>query len=85
MEDTYFIGKVRVGYHPDGYRIDTNDSPIGPYTKWEISSDGQWCNPQSTRFEDIPLYGWIKAEKFSWEGIEGPIDITGPILVRGGH
>ena len=82
MEQTYFITQIDVGFHPDGYRIDKNDSPIGPYTKWEVHPNGQWCKPQSVRIEDLPLNGWIKTDKFVWDGIKGPVDITVPILLR---
>ena len=81
MEQVYFIEQIDVGFHPDGYRIDKTASPIGPYTKWEIHSDCQWRNPQTVHFEELPLDGWIKTDKFVWDGVEGPVDITGPRLL----
>ena len=81
MEQTYFIEQIEVGFHPDGYRIDKTASPIGPYTKWEVRSDCQWCNPQAVHIEKLPLNGWIKRDKFVWDDIEGPVDITEPRLL----
>ena len=82
MEQTFHIVQIGVGFHPDGYRIDKISSPIGPYTKWEISSGGQWCNPEPVHIEELPLNGWFKVDKFNWNGVERPIDITAPYLLN---
>jgi hypothetical protein len=70
MKNTFNADEVKIGYHPDGYRIDTTTSAINRYTKWEIHSDGKWSNMIPVCFDSMPDTGWIKANKFDWENIE---------------
>jgi hypothetical protein len=58
---------VLVGFHPDGYRIDTTASPMNRYTKWDILQGNHWCNPRPVCFDSLPRTGWIAADSFEWE------------------
>lgn len=63
MEKTYSASEIRKGFHPEGYRIDKTASPMDFYTKWQISSDGKWINPQPTCFDSMPREGWYKTDQ----------------------
>jgi hypothetical protein len=58
--------EVTVGFHPDGYRIDKNASPMNRYTKWQIIEGKGWCNPTPVCFDSLPQKGWIAKDKFDW-------------------
>ena len=75
---------VTVGFHPNGYRIDKATSPMNKYTEWQIISGRGWCNPKPVCFDSLPQKCWIKVDKFDWDNIEIPIDITEPRLLRSG-
>ena len=68
MDQTFEANEVFVGFHPDGYRIDKTASAINRYTKWEISQNKTWQNPKPVCFDSLPPTGWIKKDKFDWEG-----------------
>lgn len=67
MEQTLGANEINVGYHPDGYRIDKTASPMNRYTKWRISPEGRWSDPEPVCFDSLPEEGWLKAEGFNWE------------------
>lgn len=62
MNEIFSASKIRKGFHPDGYRIDKTASPMDYYTKWEITSDGEWVNPRATCFDSMPQDGWHKED-----------------------
>ncbi|MBN1498070.1 MAG: hypothetical protein JXA07_14960, partial [Spirochaetes bacterium] len=64
MEKTFSASEIRTGYHPDGYRIDKTASPMDYYTKWRISPEGKWENPQPTCFDSMPREGWYRTDSF---------------------
>ncbi len=59
--------QIETGYHPDGYRIDKTASPMNRYTRWRVSADGNWSDPQPVCFDSLPPEGWIEADGFDWE------------------
>ncbi len=77
METLLDAKEVTVGFHPDGYRIDKNASPMNRYTKWTIRPGNQWCDPKSVCFHSLPESGWIAAQRFDWDTVdsEGKADI----------
>jgi len=62
--------EVRVGFHPDGFRIDKTANAINRYTQWKIKSGNLWRSPKPVCFHSLPLSGWIAADKFDWENVE---------------
>ena len=83
MDPVLDVKDVVVGFHTNGYRIDKTTAPINRYTKWEIQGR-RWSNPKPIDFASLPKTGWIKADKFDWDNIEIPVDITEPRLLRSG-
>ena len=65
--DTFQAGKLNIGYHPGGYRIDKTASPINRYTQWDVSDEGKWERPRPVCFDSLPKDGWLKAERFDWD------------------
>lgn len=61
-EKTVKAGEVRIGYHPEGYRIDKTAAPMDYYTKWQITPDGEWTDPRPTCFDSMPPEGWHAEE-----------------------
>lgn len=59
--------EVTVGFHPNGYRIDKNASPMNRYTKWTIDATGEWTDPEPVCFHSMPETGWWKCDHFGWE------------------
>ena len=70
MAQTFNVSEITIGYHPAGYRIDRNASPMNLYTKWEIAADGRWANPQAVCFDSLPQEGWRKMDDI--DSSEGP-------------
>jgi hypothetical protein len=67
MTDKIFDAKdITVGFHPDGYRIDTTASPMNRYTKWDITKGDPWRNPKPVCFDSLPQSGWIAVDKYDW-------------------
>ena len=64
MTQTFTASEIKKGYHPDGYRIDKNASPMDYYTRWEIAPDGKWINPRPSCFDSMPQHGWRKTDSF---------------------
>ena len=64
MDKLLNASDIKKGFHPEGYRIDKTASPIDFYTKWEITSEGQWINPKPSCFHSMPQEGWNKADSF---------------------
>ena len=60
MKQSFKASEIVVGSHPDGYRIDKTASPMDFYTRWEITSDGRWINPEAVCFDSLPQEGWLK-------------------------
>ena len=60
MDNTFNAADIRIGFHPDGYRIDKTGSPMDFYTKWQITPEGEWINPKPTSFDSMPQEGWYK-------------------------
>ena len=84
MEQTFEAKDIDIGYHPavgtttlsvrrgpEGYRIDRTASPMNRYTRWRITPDGRWLDPQPVCFDSMPQDGWLKAEGFNWKTAEG--------------
>ena len=67
MNQTFKATDIKVGFHPEGYRIDKTASPMNRYTKWEISPEHQWHNPKPVCFDSLPPDGWFKKDKFDWD------------------
>ncbi len=67
MADTLRADEVEVGYHPDGYRIDKTASLLNYYTKWTVSAEGRWGNPEPVCFHSLPESGWIVCDRFVWD------------------
>ena len=67
MEQTFNPAEIRVGFHPDGYRIDKTTSAMNRYTKWDIVQANHWCNPKPVCFDSLPQKGWIAKDKFDWD------------------
>ncbi|MBN2039878.1 MAG: hypothetical protein JW864_07555 [Spirochaetes bacterium] len=65
MSNTFKASDILKGFHPEGYRIDKTTTPLNYYTKWEITSDGQWTNPQPVCFDSMPQEGWSKKDSFN--------------------
>jgi len=55
MDQTFNATEIKVGYHPDGYRIDKTASPMNRYTKWQIMRGNNWCNPKAVSFQGGPM------------------------------
>ena len=70
MQQTFEAREVDIGYHPEGYRIDRTASPMNRYTRWRITPDGHWVDPEPVCFDSMPQDGWLKAEGFEWEAAE---------------
>ncbi|MCD6393277.1 MAG: hypothetical protein J7M40_07190 [Planctomycetes bacterium] len=66
MEQTFSPTEIEIGFHQVGYRIDKTASPMNLYTKWQISDDGRWHNPEPVDFGVLPLEGWSRCEGFDW-------------------
>lgn len=66
MEQTFEARGIDIGYHPEGYRIDRMASPMNRYTRWRITPDGHWLDPEAVCFDSMPQEGWLKAEGFNW-------------------
>ncbi|MDH4241407.1 MAG: hypothetical protein OEW48_17755 [Phycisphaerae bacterium] len=66
MEQTFKATEIKVGFHPNGYRIDKTASPVNRYTKWQIQSGNKLRNPQSVCFGSLPQKGWFAKDKFDW-------------------
>jgi hypothetical protein len=71
MAGTFKATDIKAGYHPAGYRIDSNASPMNIYTKWTITADGRWVNPQPVCFDSLPQEGWQKTDRFNWNERSG--------------
>jgi len=69
MEQTFKSSEIKVGFHPDGYRIDKTASPMNLYTKWQISEDGRWHSPKPVDFDALPEDGWFKTKGFDWNRV----------------
>ena len=67
MVETFNAQEIKIGFHPEGYRIDKSASAMNRYTKWDIQSDGQWKNPTPVCFSSLPAEGWCKCEGFEWD------------------
>jgi hypothetical protein len=67
MDQTFDATEIKVGYHPDGYRIDKTASPMNRYTKWQIMGGNHWCNPKAVSFHALPQQGWFEIDKFNWD------------------
>lgn len=67
MEQTLEAKEVRVGFHPDGYRIDRTASAMNRYTKWQAKPGDRWSNPQPVCFDSLPRQGWLAIDKFDWD------------------
>jgi hypothetical protein len=65
---------INIGFHPDGYRIDTIASPMDRYTKWDILSGNHCCNPKAVCFDSLPQNGWIAKDKFDWDRINSLVE-----------
>ena len=74
MEQTFSTGRISVGFHLDGYRLDKTASPMNRYTKWEILSGNRWCNPKAVCFDSLPQNGWIAKDKFDWDRINSIVE-----------
>ena len=64
--DRHTAKEVTVGYHPRGFRIDKNASPIDRYTQWLIKPDGKWIFLKPVCFDSLPRDGWITVDNFDW-------------------
>ena len=69
MEQTFSSTEIKIGFHPDGYRIDKTASTMNRYTKWDILQGNHWCNPKPACFDSLPEQGWFKKDKFDWNEI----------------
>lgn len=58
FDKTAIQKKFQEGFHPDGFIINKNGSPMDLYTRWEITPDGIWRNPKPTCFDSMPEKGW---------------------------
>lgn len=67
MAQAFKANEIEIGYHPDGYRIDKTASPMNRYTKWDVSAEGRWSEPEPVCFDSLPQDGWLKIEGFNWE------------------
>ena len=67
MEQAFKANEIETGYHSGGYRIDKTASPMNRYTKWRISPEGRWSDPEPVCFDSLPQDGWLKVERFNWE------------------
>lgn len=66
--------EIDVGFHPNGYRIDKTASPMNRYTKWQVGPGNRWSHPMPVCFEDLPVSGWFKTDRFRWEEVpEGSV------------
>jgi len=82
MNQTFNATEIEVGFHLAGYRIDKTASPMKRYTRWQILQGNQWRNPQPACFDSLPQEGWIKKDRFDWEHLDIPVDITEPRVLR---
>ena len=69
MKQTFKATEIKVGFHPDGYRIDKTASPMNRYTKWDILQGNRWCNPKPVCFDSLPQQGWVAKDKFDWDKV----------------
>ncbi len=69
MDEKFEATDIRIGFHPEGYRIDKTASPMDLYTKWQITTEGKWIDPKPTCFDSMPQEGWYK-EKMKPEGAQ---------------
>ena len=74
MEQTLDAREVRVGFHPDGYRIDKTASAMNRYTKWQTKPGNRWCNPEPVCFDSLPQQGWFAMDRFDWDRISDTED-----------
>jgi len=65
---------VKIGFHPEGYRIDTTASPIYRYTKWQVRPGNRWVDPKPVCFHSLPQKGWIHTDKFDWNAIDTDVE-----------
>jgi len=63
MSETFTAREIKMGFHPEGYYINKNTSPMDFYTKWQITPEGKWIEPKPTCFDSMPQQGWYKGEK----------------------
>ena len=63
MDSVLEAKDVTVGFHPDGYRIDKTETPMNRYTKWQIISGKDWCDPKPICFDSLPQQGWIAIDQ----------------------
>jgi hypothetical protein len=63
MDKTCKAKDIKIGFHPEGYRIDKTASPMDFYMKWEITPEGEWINPKPTCFDSMPQEGWYREER----------------------
>ena len=64
--EMFKVTEIKIGYHPDGFRIDRTASPMNYYTRWDISEDGTWHNPKPVDHDIFPEDGSHKADSFDW-------------------
>ncbi len=69
MDSIVNVKDVKVGFHPDGFRIDKTAAPMNRYTKWDITSGQDWRNPVAVCFDCLPVTGWVVVNKFDWDTI----------------
>ncbi len=69
MDQTFDATKIKVGFHPAGYRIDKTASAMNRYTKWNVAPGKGWCDPKPVCFDSLPQEGWIKIDRFDWDNI----------------
>ena len=74
MEQMLDAKEVRVGFHPDGYRIDKTASAMNRYTKWQAKLGDRWRNPEPVCFDSLPQQGWFAIDKFDWDKISNTED-----------
>ena len=74
MERTLDAKDVRVGFHPDGYRIDRAASAMNRYTKWQTKPGDRWRDPEPVCFDSLPQQGWFVVDRFDWDKISNTED-----------
>lgn len=67
MQENLSSAEVRIGIHSQGFKIDKTASAMNRYTKWQIKSDGSWCNPKPVCFHSLPEDGWQSVDKIDWQ------------------
>jgi hypothetical protein len=69
MEQTFDAREIRVGFHPDGFRIDKTASAMNRYTKWQTKLGDRWRNPKPVCFDSLPQQGWLAVDRFDWDRV----------------